>query len=82
MKALRLQEAKQQFSAVAARAAGGQPQIVTKHGRPFVVVISVADWEKSRPSGRSLVDLLRSCPVDLTELKLDRSRELSRDLGL
>ena len=81
MKALQLQEAKQQFSAVAARAAGGQPQIVTKHGRPFVVVISVADWEKSRPLDRSLVDLLRSCPVDLTELKLDRTRELSRDLG-
>jgi prevent-host-death family protein len=82
MKSLQLQEAKQQFSAVAEKAAGGQPQIVTKHGKPFVVILSVADWKKSRAPKRTLLEMLRSCPVDLTELDLTRSRELPRDLGL
>ena len=82
MKPLQLQEAKQQFSAVAEKAAGGHPQIVTKHGKPFVVIVGVADWQKTRPKKRNLLEMLRSCPVDLTELDLTRSKELPRDLAL
>ena len=82
MKSLQLQEAKQQFSAVAEKAAAGRPQIVTKHGKPFVVIVSVADWRKSKPPQRTLLDMLRSCPVDLTELDLTRSKEFPRDLAL
>jgi prevent-host-death family protein len=82
MKTLQLQEAKQQFSAVAEKAAGGQPQVVTKHGKPFVVILSVADWKKSQPPRRTLVETLRSCPVDLSGLELSRSHDLPRDPGL
>lgn len=82
MKPLQLQEAKQQFSAVAEKAAGGQPQIVTKHGKPFVVIVSVAEWQNSRPKKRRLVEMLRSCPVDLTELDLTRRKEFPRDIAL
>lgn len=82
MKSLQLQDAKQQFSAVAERAAAGHPQIVTKHGKPFVVIVSVADWQKSRTPKRTVLAMLRSCPVDLTELDLSRSQELPRDLEL
>ncbi|MBN8246046.1 MAG: type II toxin-antitoxin system Phd/YefM family antitoxin [Verrucomicrobia bacterium] len=82
MKSLQLQEAKQQFSAVAEKAARGQPQIVTKHGKPFVVIVSMADWRKSNPRHRTLLEMLRSCPVDLTELDLTRSRDFPRDLAL
>ena len=80
MKPLQLQEAKQQFSAVAEKAARGQPQIVTKHGKPFVVIVNVADWEKAQPRKKSLLEVLRSCPVDLTELDLTRSKELPREI--
>lgn len=82
MKPLQLQEAKQQFSAVAEKAAGGQPQIVTKHGKPFVVIVSMAEWQNSKPKKRSLVEMLRSCPVDLTELDLTRRKEFPRDIAL
>lgn len=82
MRTLQLQEAKQQFSAVAEKAAGGQPQVVTKHGKPFVVILSVADWKKSQPRRRTLVETLRSCPVDLNGLELSRSQDLPRDPGL
>ena len=82
MKSLQLQEAKQQFSAVAEKAAGGQPQIVTKHGKPFVVIVSVADWQKVQPKKRTLLEMLRSCPVDSDELDLTRSKEFARDIKL
>lgn len=82
MKPLQLQEAKQQFSAVAERAARGRPQIVTKHGKPFVVVVSVADWQEARPKKRTLLEMLRSCPVDAKELDLRRSKELPRKIAL
>ena len=80
MKPLQLQEAKQQFSAVAEKAARGQPQLVTKHGKPFVVIVNVADWEKTQPRKKSLLEVLRSCPVDLSELDLTRSKELPRQI--
>ena len=82
MKPLQLQQAKQQFSAVAEKAAGGRPQIVTKHGKPFVVVVGVADWKKVNPKKRPLLEMLRSCPVKADELDLRRSKELPRDISL
>jgi len=81
-KSLQLQEAKQPFSAVAEKAAAGQPPIVTKHGKPFVVIVSVADSRKSKPPKRTLLEMLRTCPVDLTELDLTRSQEFPRDLAV
>jgi hypothetical protein len=47
-----------------------------------VVIVSVADWRKSKPPKRTLLEMLRACPVDLTELDLTRSQELPRDLAL
>ncbi len=82
MKPLQLQEAKQQFSAVAEKAASGKPQIVTKHGKPFVVIVGIADWQKTRPKKRTLLEMLRSCPVDSDELDLTRSKELPREIVL
>lgn len=75
-----LQEAKNAFSAVAARAARDQPQIVTKHGRPHVVIVSVKDWQRVSEARRPVLAALRACPADLSALDLARSRELSRAL--
>ena len=82
MKPLQLQEAKQQFCAVADKAAKGRPQVVTKHGKPYVVVVGVAEWEKTRPRKRTLLETLRSCPVDIAGLDLRRSKELPRTIKL
>lgn len=77
-----LQEAKSRFSAVAEQAVEGRPQIVTKHGQPFVVIVGVKQWEQARPRKTSLVNALRACPADLTQLDLSRSRELPREIAL
>ncbi len=41
-----LQDAKNRFSAVVDAAVAGQPQEVTRRGRPAVVVVSTADYER------------------------------------
>lgn len=82
MDTLQLQHAKQQFSAVAERAAQGRPQVVTKHGKPFVVILSIPDWKRRTPGKRPLLEALRSCPVDLDRIVPARSRDLPREAGL
>ena len=82
MIAHQLQTAKQRFSAVAEKAAKGIPQLVTKHGRPFVVIVSAEDWRRDREPERGIWDVLRSCPADLSELALARSKDLPRKVTL
>jgi prevent-host-death family protein len=41
-----LQDAKNSFSAVVAAAIKGNPQTVTKRGKPAVVVLSVAEYQR------------------------------------
>ena len=47
-----VQDAKNQFSAVV-EAARSTPQTVTKHGKPAVVVIDAADYERLRHAERA-----------------------------
>ncbi len=77
-----LQQAKSEFCAVAERAVRGRPQLVTKHGRPFVVIASIKDWRSAEPRQKTLLAALRACPADLGGLDLVRSREHPRELGL
>jgi len=77
-----LQTAKQRFSFVAGRAAKGAPQLVTKHGKPFVVIVSADDWQVRTASKRPLWEALRACPVDLNELQISRSVDLPRKVVL
>lgn len=82
MIAHQLQTAKQRFSAVAERAAKGSPQLVTKHGKPFVVIVSAAEWNESRAAARPLWEVLQACPVDLSELSMVRNKDLPRTVSL
>ena len=62
-----VQDAKNQFSAVV-EAAKRAPQTVTKHGKPAVVVIDAADYERLRQFEKaeapSFKDLLLAIPRD------------------
>ena len=42
----------------------------------------LTDWQKAKPKKKTLLETLRSCPVDLSELDLTRSKELPRDIAL
>ncbi|MDX6766607.1 MAG: type II toxin-antitoxin system Phd/YefM family antitoxin [Candidatus Methylacidiphilales bacterium] len=82
MTAHQLQEAKQRFSKVASQAARGKPQLVTKHGKPFVVIVSAEEWSQTRNTGTAVWDRLRACPEDLSLLVQPRSKDLPRNVGL
>ena len=43
-----LQDAKNRFSAVVEAASHGKPQLVTKHGKPAVVIVAAAEYERLR----------------------------------
>ena len=63
-----LQDAKNRFSAVVAAAVQGTPQTVTKRGKPAVVVLSVADYQRlnrrETAETPSFVDHLLAIPQD------------------
>ena len=77
-----VQDAKNRFSAVIA-AAHWEPQTVTKHGKPVVVVIDAAEYDRlkqlDRSSTRSFTEHLLSMPAD--EGSFDRLDGTLRDLG-
>lgn len=79
-KSWQLQEAKNHFSEVVERAIKDGAQTVTKHGKPAVMIISVEDYQKSVAPRKSLIQLLRECPEDLTEIIGSRSKESARTI--
>jgi len=62
-----VQDAKNRFSEVV-EAARNMPQTVTKHGKPAVVVVDVAEYERLRRLERarapSFADMLLDMPQD------------------
>jgi antitoxin Phd len=62
-----IQDAKNRFSAVV-EAARQEPQMVTKHGKPAVVVVDAEEYERLRRLERlqapSFVDTLLAMPQD------------------
>jgi antitoxin Phd len=79
--AWQLQAAKQHFSELVERARIEGPQIVTKHGKEAVVVVSAEEYRRLRGDGPSLVEFIRSAP-DFDELDLDRAADRGRDVAL
>jgi antitoxin Phd len=78
--AWQLQAAKQHLSELVERARGEGPQLVTKHGRPAVVVLSVEEYQQLRGQP-SMVEFIRQAPsFDL--LDLERASDAGRAVEL
>ena len=76
-----LQAAKQHFSELVERARRDGPQVVTKHGKDAVVVVSAEEYRRLRADGPSLLEFIRSAP-DFEALDLERSPDQGRDVKL
>lgn len=65
---LSLQQAKNRFSRVVEAALAGVPQFVTRHGKPAVVVLAAAEYERlrrlERATAPSFTRLLLAMPQD------------------
>ncbi len=77
---IEIRDAKAQFSALLEAAELGQPNTITRHGKPAAVLVWVADSKRLYPDDRpSLVDLLLGFPGGL-EFERDRTRRRDIDL--
>lgn len=78
-----VQDAKNRFSEVV-EAARRSPQTVTKHGKPAVVVVDVAEYQRlqrlERATAPSFADVLLAMPRDDGEFSRDPVR--MRDVEL
>lgn len=80
MKTVQLRDAKAGFSAIVESAEKGEPTIVTKHGKPAVMVVPFADGQRLYPGNRpSFADLLLAVPHDL---EIERDPSSAREVDL
>ncbi len=79
-----LQEAKNKFSQLVEKARKFGPQIVTKHGKEAVVVLSFEDYKKMIRPKDNLVEFLRKSPLSQSEIDCSalRQKDKPRDIIL
>lgn len=73
--------AKARLSEVIERAQSG-PQIITRHGKPSVVIVSAEEWARKTVRKGTLAEFLMASPLRDADLDLDRVRDQPRDLDL
>jgi len=81
-KSWQLQEAKNQFSTVVEKALTDGYQVVTRHGQPAVVVMSVEEFRKLKPRAQPLSRFLADSPLGALGNLPPRSRDLPRKIDL
>ncbi|MBV1703938.1 MAG: type II toxin-antitoxin system Phd/YefM family antitoxin [Hyphomicrobiales bacterium] len=73
--------AKARLSEVIARAQG-EPQTITRNGKPSVIVVSAEEWARKVLRKGSLAEFLLAAPLRGVELDLERLRDEPRDPAL
>lgn len=73
--------AKARLSEVIERAQS-DPQIITRHGKPSVVIVSAEEWTRKTVRKGSLAEFLMASPLRDADVDLDRLRDQPRDLDL
>ncbi|KIU54503.1 MULTISPECIES: type II toxin-antitoxin system Phd/YefM family antitoxin [Bradyrhizobium] len=73
--------AKARLSEVIERAQSG-PQIITRHGKPSVVIVSAEEWARKTVRKGTLAEFLMASPLRDADVDLDRVRDQPRDLDL
>jgi len=81
MKHWQLQEAKARLSELV-RAAAEEPQQITVHGRPAVVLVSQEHYEDLIGDKPTFVEFLRRSPLVGVPLSIERSASRTRRLDL
>jgi prevent-host-death family protein len=77
-----LQKAKGNFSQLIKRAAAGDAQVVTVHGKPAAVVVSAEEYARlTRRGGKLSAALLRPA-LEAEDLDFARSRDTGRNVEL
>lgn len=81
MKHWQLQEAKAKLSQLV-RDAAEEPQQISVHGKPVVVLVSQECYEELTGEKPTFVEFLRGSPLVGVDLRLERNRSRVRQLDL
>jgi antitoxin Phd len=81
-KTWQLQEAKARFSELVNEVIEDGYHTITRNGRPVVVVISHAEFEKSKTSKKTLEEVLFNSPFAKFDLDISRDKDPGRDIDL
>lgn len=77
-----LQDAKNKFSNLVETAQHKGPQIVTKHGKEAVVVLSIKEYKRLTKPKTNLVHFFKDSPLADENIDLSRSKDIPRDIDL
>ena len=77
-----LQEAKNKFSNLVEKAQRNGPQVVTKHGKEAVVILSIDDYKKLTKPETNLSVFLQNSPLSKMELNITRNKDVPRDVEI
>lgn len=77
-----LQDAKNRFSEVVDKALSQGPQLITRHGKDAVVIVSAKDFKRAKKSKGGLIEFFRKSPLYGVELDLTRSKDTGRKVDL
>ena len=81
MKRYQLQEAKAKLSQLV-RDAGNEPQQISVHGRPAVVLVSQDRYDDLAGEKPSFLEFLRRSPLVGVDLRVTRDRSETREVDL
>ncbi len=83
-KVWQLQEAKNKFSRLVEKARKNGPQIVTKHGREAVVVLSFEKYQKMVSRGCDLIEFFDKSPLKQIDIDFSalRPKEMPRKVEI
>jgi len=59
-----------------------KPQIITNHGKPIAVLVSIEEWQNKVKRTENLVDFLRNSPLYEQNLDLNRIKDECRKMEL
>lgn len=77
-----LQDAKNKFSNLVDKAQHNGPQVVTKHGKDAVVILSIEEYKKLIKPKKSLLKFFQSSPLAREKVDFKRNKDLPRDIEL
>jgi prevent-host-death family protein len=75
-------EAKAKFSEVIDRAESRGPQIITKHGRTAVIIVSAGEWDRKTKRTGNLAEFFAGSPLRGSGLKVKRTKDRPRRVDL
>ena len=75
-----LQDAKNRFSEIVNKALQDGPQVVTRHGKKTVVIMSVKQYQSLVKPKTNIVDFFQKSPFRGEDIDLTRQKDTAREV--